>query len=495
VRRRARLAGVIAAGALAACAASAQASQVVEITIPARGGEVSDTWLPRYPHGGPPRARVLLPDGYDPAKAYPLLVLLVGLNSNYSDWSSPGQGEIAKTAKGFGGIIVMPEGGDGWYADWWNQGKRGDPAWESYSLDQVIPQVLARYRIRPERRYHALAGVSMGGLGTAYLGGRLPGFFGSIAVISGLVDLELSPGEGAVQTGISQASAGQAPTDLNAVEGPPGGFYLMGHNPVRLAANLAQTRVFMTSGDGTPAPDSGQGGRPGADAAEEGEIIHPASNDYASALRAAGVDFVYRQHTGYHDWPNFRSELRDAIAWGLFKPVDEHPTSWVNDTVATHGRLWEFAYRFDSPPDRVVRFRRSGGLLGVSAAGSPVTITTDGGCVRHVATPAEIAVPARPCARLRLSVRPRTLVVGRWTRVRATVRPALAGAVVTLAGARALTDARGIANLRVCLRTPTRRAVRATAADRLPATTTIRAYRQPGSAGPRASTPAVSSLS
>jgi S-formylglutathione hydrolase FrmB len=459
------------------------ASQLVTIPIPARNGEIADVWLPRYAGGGPPLARVLLPDGYDPAKAYPLLVLLVGLNSNYTDWSDPGEGEIASTAKGFPGIIVMPEGGDGWYADWWNQGRRGSPAWESYTLDQVIPQVLERYRIRPERRYHALAGVSMGGLGAAYLGGRLPGFFGSVAVISGLVDLEVYPaeGEGAAQSAISQTSAGVAPTDPEAVEGPPHGFYANGHNPVRLGVNMAQTRVFMATGDGTPAADSTDGTNSSGDAAKEGAIIRPASDNYAAALRAAGVDFVYQPHAGYHDWPNFRRELRDAIAWGLFKRVNEHATNWVNDTVATHGKLWEFAYRFDAPPDRVVRFRRSGDVLAIGEAGSPATITTDGGCVIHVATPADVGVPPRPCARLALRVRPRSLSVGRWTRVRATVSPPVAGAVVTLGPAQAVTDDRGVARLRACLRSPGRRRVRAAVANRLPARAVVRGRGRAGS--------------
>jgi hypothetical protein len=461
----------VAAGLVTGSTAAAQASELVTIPIPARNGEVADMWLPRYPHGGPPLARVLLPDGYDPAKAYPLLVLLVGLSSNYSDWSGPGQGEIATTAKGFPGIIVMPEGGDGWYADWWNGGKRGDPSWESYTLDQVIPQVLERYRIRPERRYHALAGVSMGGLGTAYLGGRLPGFFGSIAVISGLVDLELSPGEGAVQSAISTTGSG-APVDPEIVEGPPNGFYAYGHNPVRLAANLAQTRVFMTTGDGIPAADSGQGGW---DQVAEGTIIHPASTNYSAALRAAGVDFVYKEHSGYHDWPNFRREFGEAAAWGLFNPVDEHATSWVNDTVATHGKLWEFAYRFDAPPDSIVRFRRAGPRLSIGAAGSPVRITTDGGCVIHVATPAVIDVPALPCATLAVSVTPRQVRAGRRTRIRVTVSPAIAGAVVSAGTARALTDDRGTAQVRVCADRGRQARIRVSAPDHLPASAVVRA--------------------
>ena len=380
-----------------AIAPAAHAGELVDIAIPARGGEVSDRWLPRYPEGGPPRAKVLLPDGYDPSKAYPLLVLLVGLNSHYADWSDAGQGEIEKTANGFEGIIVMPEGGDGWYTDWWNQGKRTDPAWESYHLDQVIAQIEERYRIRPERRWHALAGVSMGGLGAAYLGGRLPGYFGSVAIFSGFVDLEWQPGVGAFMSSVSTTSASQPP-DPEAVVGPEGGFYHLGHNPVRLAANLRNTRVFMATGDGSGLPEVstsvvGQ--------SQEAAVIYPMSNNYAAALRRAGVDLTYLARPGYHDWRFFRQQLRDAIAWRLFEPVAERPRTWVNDTVATHGDVWGFDYRFDAPPDRVVRFERAGRRLTVSAAGSPVTLTTDDGCVLHVATPAEIDLPVRPCERPR----------------------------------------------------------------------------------------------
>jgi S-formylglutathione hydrolase FrmB len=32
-----------------------------------------------------------------------------------------------------------------------------------------------RYRIRPQRRWHAIAGLSMGGYGAMYLASQLPG--------------------------------------------------------------------------------------------------------------------------------------------------------------------------------------------------------------------------------------------------------------------------------------------------------------------------------
>ncbi|WP_205695963.1 hypothetical protein [Conexibacter sp. SYSU D00693] len=180
-------------------------------------------------------------------------------------------------------------------------------------------------------------------------------------------------------------------------------------------------------------------------------------------------------HRGYHDWPNFRDELREAIAWGLFEPVAETSNAWVNDTVATHGRLWELAYRFDAPPERVVRFRRRGDTLSVSSAGAPVTITTAGGCVLRVATPGQVEVPGAPCARLSLRARPRVLRAGRPTRLRAAVTPAVAGVRVQLGEQRATTDDRGVAILRVCVSRPGRRKVRGTREHVLPAVTHVRA--------------------
>ena len=140
-------------------------TRLVTIKIPAPGGEICSKWLS---YSGPPRANVLLPDHYNPGKRYPLVVVLNGLNCNYDWYVHTG---VISVFKGLEAIVVMPEGGNGWYADWWNDGERGGPSWETYELDTVLPTILHRYRILPQRRYHAIVGHSMGGLG-APLPGR-----------------------------------------------------------------------------------------------------------------------------------------------------------------------------------------------------------------------------------------------------------------------------------------------------------------------------------
>jgi S-formylglutathione hydrolase FrmB len=364
---------------------TARANQLVTITLPDRHGEIPSKWL-TYP--GPPRAGVLLPDGYNPKRAYPLIVLLPGFSNTYAILG-PSMLDAQQVLAGLQAIVVAPEGETGWYADWYNNGAYGTPEWESYILDEAIPQIVQRYKILPQRRYHALFGISMGGLGAAYLGGRLPGFFGSIGSLSGFVDLQVAPAI------VSLGMDGLTGVPPGSVVGPENGFYATGHNPTALVHNVQYTRVFVSAGNGVPTPADGTGG--GVGNAEEAGVIRPMSDAYAAALKAAGIDVTYQTHDGCHCWPDFQAELRDAIAWGPFKPVVADPTHWVNDTVATHGQLWDIGYRFTTHPTAVARFTRAGSRLQISAAGSSVTLTTSRGCVVRVATPADVQIPPKGC--------------------------------------------------------------------------------------------------
>jgi S-formylglutathione hydrolase FrmB len=377
--------GAVLAFALFWCG-TAGANQLVTISIPDRQGEIPAKWLT---YRGPPRANVLLPTGYQRKRAYPLIVLLPGFGNTYAILG-PSMLDAQQVLAGLQAIVVSPEGETGWYANWFNNGAYASPEWESYELDEVMPQILQRYKILPQRRYHALFGISMGGLGAAYLGGRLPGFFGSIGVLSGFVDPQVASVAGPlVMDVLSGAAAGS-------VIGPGTGFYATGHNPTALVENLQYTRVFMSAGNGVPTPADNTGG--GVADVEEAGVIRPMSDAYHSALKAAGIDMTYQTHAGCHCWPDFQAELRNAIAWGPFKPVVEHPMNWAAQTVATHGQLWDIGYRFATHPTALVRFTRTNSRLQISAAGTAVTITTNRDCVVHLATPATLQIPSKSCA-------------------------------------------------------------------------------------------------
>ncbi len=398
--RRGRSLWLIAAATgalLALTSAPATANTLKTVLIPDRAGEIPSQWL-NYYHSTP-RANVLLPDGYRPNRRYPLLVLLAGLNGNYDSYVHAGD---TVEFNGFKGIVVMPEGSDGWYTDWWNNGDRGNPAWESYELNEVIPYVLRHFPIRPGRRWHALAGISMGGLGASYLGGRLPGFFGTVASLSGFVDPQYS--DFSVVMGPAASAVQNGDSDPYPVEGPPAGFYALGHDPAAAAANLAHTRVFQSTGDGTPAsyePGQLDPATLAGDLSSEKSIIYPMNKLFHTALLAAHVNVTYQVQPGGHDDPHFRRELQAMLKWGLFNPVAGDPTAWTNQTVATTGQLWGIGYRFARPPSQIVRFQRNSGALSVSAAGSAVTLTYPGGCTVRRNTPAVVRFSPRPACRRR----------------------------------------------------------------------------------------------
>ena len=310
---------------------------------------------------------VLLPDGYDPHKRYPVLYLLHGHGDSYWSWFAQKNGDLVHTAPGFPGIVVMPEAGQGWYADWWNGGRRGAPGWESYHLRELIPLVERRLPIRRARRWHAIAGLSMGGEATMYYASQRPGYFGSAAAFSPPLSIQRSEWPAGFNT------QGQ---DYDTVFGPVDAFYAEGHNPLKLVDNLRWTRLFVGVGDGTPVtPDDldnlfGQ-------VAERDLRMH--ADEFVPAARAAGTSVEYEVRPGVHDWPYWRAFLRDAIKWDFFKPVPSKPRVWTYKTAMRRSSAWGYRFTFTQPPASLGTFKRGGGFLRGTGSGK-VTVRGPGGC-------------------------------------------------------------------------------------------------------------------
>ncbi|MEJ7784215.1 MAG: alpha/beta hydrolase family protein [Solirubrobacteraceae bacterium] len=397
-------------------------------------------------------ANVLLPDGYDaePEREWPVLFLLHGVGDTYASWAEPAKGDITETAKGLPAIIVMPEGGRGFYTNWFNGGKRGDPAWERFYLEELIPQIERDFRVAPGRRNHAIAGLSMGGLGAAFLGGQRPDYFGTVSTFSGFVQHQRPN----VEAGL-RAAYGLAYED---VFGPLEGPYATGHNPTRLPANLGNTPVFAATGNGVAEP--GVESSPAAIAgggAVEAEIFQE-NEEFAAALREAGVELDYRPGLGVHDWPYWRRYLKQAIEWGLFRDdVVQSPSRWTYSTIATSGRMWGLRFRFAAPPEAVARFERDGVVLRGEGVGT-VTLARQG-CSFTADLPFERSLPSvaagDDCGRLRVRVAPREFRAGERASVRVRVVRAaggrtfpISGALVRVGRSEARTDDRGRAVLR-----------------------------------------------
>jgi S-formylglutathione hydrolase FrmB len=327
---------------------------------------------------------IVLPDGFTRARRYPVLYLLHGHGDSYWSWYAQKNGDLMHTAAGFPGIVVMPEAGQGWYADWWNGGKRRSPGWESYHLRELIPLVERRLPIRRGRRWHAIAGLSMGGEATMYYASQLPGYFGSAAAFSPPVSIQRPEWPAGFNT------QGQ---DYDTVFGPVDGFYATGHNPLRLVDNLRWTRLFVGVGDGTPTTADDADNFFGQVAERE---LRAQADEFVPAAQAAGASVEYDKRPGVHDWPYWRQYLRDAIGWGLFKPVVWHPSAWTFKTAMQRSSAWGFSLSFASAPGELEIFSFANGRLSASGSGR-VTVHGPHACTLV----AKLPFKSRTCKRRR----------------------------------------------------------------------------------------------
>lgn len=330
-----------------------------------------------------PKVQVLLPDGYDdhPSREYPVLWLLHGANGGTDTWI-PG---ILELLPDFPGIIVMPDGGlFGMYVDWWNGGARAGPSWATYHLEVLRQEIHARYRIKPGRRWHAIAGISMGGQGALRYASMLPGYFGSVAAFSAaLPDMQSLQ----AQHGISLVSLAQGRTDrtYEPIFGPPGGAYAEGNSPQQLVVNLAHTRLYITSGNGIPCLEDPIPDTLALDIVTEG-ALNDQRGPYAAAVRDAGGDVTSVDACGVHTFGVWDRAIPLAREWGFFRDVEDRPDRWAYRTIATAGEMWGFRFRFTAPPATVAQFVRTGTVLSGTGTGE-VVITGPPGCELRVTLP------------------------------------------------------------------------------------------------------------
>lgn len=134
------------------------------------------------------RYSVYLPPGYETSqRAYPLLYLLHGNGDDHTGWIQFGEvrriaDEAIKNGSATPMVIVMPN------ADQTHRGYVNhiteDFRYEDFFIEELIPHVEQRFRIRGEKRYRAVAGLSMGGNGTLVYALRHPELFSTACPLS-----------------------------------------------------------------------------------------------------------------------------------------------------------------------------------------------------------------------------------------------------------------------------------------------------------------------
>jgi len=234
---------------------------------------------------------VYLPPGYESSeRSYPVLYLLHGGGDDHTGWVQFGEVEhIADKAIANGEatamIIVMPD------ADTGQRGYFNTPnnSWryEDFFFEELMPLVENKYRIKKEKRFRAIAGLSMGGGGSFYYAMHHPELFSSVCPLSASVrNYDLTSLKERINTGDKSYSDAQ----LTA--------YLEKHSSLQVVENMKvedmkSLKWYFSIGDD--------------------DFLYEGNSLVHIALRKKEVPHEFRINDGSHSWKYWRMELPNVL--------------------------------------------------------------------------------------------------------------------------------------------------------------------------------------
>lgn len=135
------------------------------------------------------RYTVYLPADYSISeRTYPVVYLLHGYTDDNTGWLQFGEiNRYADKAIAEGTIppmiIVMPNGDSSWYMNSYD----GKEKYEDFFVKEFMPSIEKSYRIKANKHYRGVAGLSMGGFGTLNLTMKHPELFAAAGALSAAI--------------------------------------------------------------------------------------------------------------------------------------------------------------------------------------------------------------------------------------------------------------------------------------------------------------------
>lgn len=245
---------------------------------------------------------VYLPPDYESSqRSYPVLYLLHGAGDDQTGWVQFGEVlHIADKAIAEGRatpmVIVMPDantGQRGYFND-----IRGKWRYEDFFLEELMPHVEQLYRIKGEKRYRAIAGLSMGGGGSFIYALHRPDLFSSACPLSasvGHLDVEEAKKRFArgSRSGPDQESESEEPLSDEQIE-----EYFKRYSVLALVQSMPENqrnavRWYIDCGDDDFL-------------AEGNSLVH-------IAMRKKSIPHEYRVRDGGHTWSYWRESLPEVL--------------------------------------------------------------------------------------------------------------------------------------------------------------------------------------
>ncbi|HEX6069761.1 MAG TPA: alpha/beta hydrolase-fold protein [Longimicrobiaceae bacterium] len=262
--------------------------------LPAQMGKVSDNLsLSSRILGGERRYAIYLPPDYESSeRSYPVLYLLHGGGDDQSGWIQFGEvqhiaDKAIREGKATPMIIVMPDantGRRGYFND-----VTGEWRYEDFFFEEFIPHVERTYRIRGEKRYRAVAGLSMGGGGSFMYALHHPEMFSSAAPLSASVG-PLSLDELRTRLNAPESQVRATDAQIEAYYNRHSALALVNSMPVE---QLRAVRWYIDCGDD--------------------DFLYEGNSLIHIALRKKEVPHEFRIRDGGHTWTYWRDSLPTVL--------------------------------------------------------------------------------------------------------------------------------------------------------------------------------------
>ena len=240
---------------------------------------------------------VYLPSDYNSSqRSYPVVYLLHGYTDDHTGWTQFGEiayllDDAIADRRITPMIVVMPDAGVSWYIN----NHDGSVRYEDFFIEEFIPVVERTYRIRADRRYRALAGLSMGGRGALLYALNHPELFSATAPLSAAIYTEAQVLK-------------QAQQRWDAVEGVLYGTGLTGTE--RITDHWRQNNAFEIIAGKTKEQLSKV--RYWIDCGDD-DFLTEANARLHIALLEKEVPHEFRMRDGAHNWTYWRTGIVPAL--------------------------------------------------------------------------------------------------------------------------------------------------------------------------------------
>ena len=231
---------------------------------------------------------IYLPPGYETSqRSYPVLYLLHGAGDDQTGWVQFGEvqritDKAIEDGTATAMIIVMPDAKTGQMG--YFNGIAGNWNYEDFFFQEFIPTIEKTYRIKAEKRYRAVAGLSMGGGGSFMYALHHPELFSSACPLSAYIG----------PLNMEEAKARLSKSNPEITDEVLIKAYYDKHNALELVNRMADdqkkaVRWYIDCGDD--------------------DFLYEGNSLIHIAMRKKDIPHEFRTRDGAHNWTYWRDAL------------------------------------------------------------------------------------------------------------------------------------------------------------------------------------------